>query len=90
MATIAIGFVIAAGTPGSALRSQDIVINEVLASNVFWNTDEDGDSSDWVELKNIGNRAIDLFGHGLSDDPLDIQKWIFPEATILEPGAFLH
>ena len=89
VATIAIGFVIAAGTPGSALRSQDIVINEVLASNVFWNTDEDGDSSDWVELKNIGNRAIDLFGHGLSDDPLDIQKWIFPEATILEPGAFL-
>ena len=39
-----------------------VVINEVLALNHFTNTDEDGDSSDWVEILNAGDREFKLEG----------------------------
>ncbi len=65
-----------------------VVINEVLASNRFTNLDEDGDSSDWVELLNAGSTAVDLTGHSLSDDRGEPRKWSFPEAS-LAPGAYL-
>ena len=47
-----------------------IVINEVLASNVLTNVDDEGDNSDWVELLNLGTAEIDLQGMSLTDDPV--------------------
>ncbi len=43
-----------------------VVLNEVLASNRLTNLDEDGDSSDWLELYNPGAVAVDL--------PVSLQK----------------
>ncbi|MCH7826030.1 MAG: hypothetical protein IH849_14625, partial [Acidobacteria bacterium] len=48
--------------------SQALVVNEFLASNSNTNFDEDGDSSDWLELYNGSGDAIDLDGYGVPDE----------------------
>ncbi|HEX9972681.1 MAG TPA: lamin tail domain-containing protein [bacterium] len=72
----------------SLLQAQTIVINEVMASNSAIIKDEDGDSSDWIELYNNSTDTIDLNGFGLSDDAVDAFKWTFPSVS-LEPQEFL-
>jgi hypothetical protein len=67
---------------------QTIVINELMSSNGNAVADEDGDFSDWVELYNAGLSAVDLAGWGLSDDPDNPFRWVFPEVTV-EPGQHL-
>ncbi|MBD3583780.1 CotH kinase family protein [Flavobacterium selenitireducens] len=69
-------------------HSQDVVINEFLASNSSVNTDEDGDYSDWVELYNNSPVPVSLEGYGLSDNASNPYKWIFPSVAIA-PGAHL-
>lgn len=64
------------------LSAAQIRINEVVASNVMGIEDEDGDSSDWIELWNYGAAPVDVTGWGLSDDPNDPYKWILPPQTI--------
>jgi len=48
----------------------------------------DGEYPDWIEIYNPGNNTIDLMGYGLSDNPLDPYKWIFPNVSI-DPGGFV-
>lgn len=50
--------------------------------------DEDGDASDWLELRNDGDQPVDLEGWYLSDDPDDLTRWQFPSVT-LAPGETL-
>ena len=66
----------------------DVIINEFMASNDSTHFDEDGDSSDWIELWNPENSAIEITGWYLSDDPLDLTKWTFPTHT-MSPNEFL-
>ena len=63
-------------------------ISEFMASNGSTLLDEDGDSSDWIEVYNPleDNTPINLEGYALSDDPLLLKKWSFP-ATQLAPGS---
>ena len=68
--------------------SQNIVINEVLASNTNSIQDEDGTHQDWIELYNDGAITVNLLGFGLTDDPLLLYKWIFPNISIA-PGEYL-
>ena len=67
----------------------NVLITEFMASNGFTLDDEDGDSSDWIEILNPTSAAIDMSGMGLSDDPASPQKWLFPSGVILPPGEFL-
>ena len=69
-------------------RGDHVVINEVLAKNRGGWLDEDGDSSDWIELYNPTNRRIALEGYRLTDDRADLGRWKFP-ATTLGPKARL-
>jgi len=71
-----------------AAFSQTVVINELMSSNGNAVSDEDGDFSDWVELYNPGLSAVNLAGWGLSDDPANPFRWVFPDTTI-EPGDYL-
>ena len=48
----------------------------------------DGEYPDWIEIYNPGDSKIDLTGYGLSDDPSDPYKWIFPNVSI-DPGGFV-
>ncbi|MCB0210570.1 MAG: lamin tail domain-containing protein [Anaerolineae bacterium] len=60
----------------------DIVINEFVASNGLGLVDEDGDSSDWIELYNRGTQPVNLSGWSLTDDPTLPEKWVFPDVTL--------
>ncbi len=64
----------------------DVRINEFLASNGGGLTDEDGDSEDWMELRNMTGVAIDLAEWSLTDDADSPRKWEFP-STIIQPGG---
>lgn len=71
------------------MLSQQIVINEVMASNKVTLFDENGDASDWIELHNPGSAAVNLSGYGISDDPADSMKWRFNNTTIQAGGYLL-
>ena len=74
----------------------EVVISEFLASNSgvlgagFF--DEDGDSSDWIEIENRGASDVDLSNYRLVDHIDDVATatngWVFPDVT-LESGSFL-
>lgn len=64
------------------------VVNEFMASNSTTLYDEDGDASDWIELYNPTDQAIDLGGWALTDNEDRPDKWIFSEKT-LDPGEHL-
>lgn len=65
-----------------------VVLNEYMASNGVTLEDEDGDSSDWIELYNNSTTAVNLTGFGLSDDPGVPFRWTFP-AVELGPQSHL-
>ncbi|MBI4606645.1 MAG: CotH kinase family protein [Planctomycetes bacterium] len=79
-AALAIG-----AAPGGA---QDVIISEVAAWNEKVLTDEDGDNSDWIELHNPGSEPVSLAGWILTDNPENLTKWVFPDATV-PAGGFL-
>ncbi|MGJ8696916.1 MAG: CotH kinase family protein [Verrucomicrobiaceae bacterium] len=64
------------------------IITEFLASNSGILTDEDGDTSDWIEIHNPTTADIDLAGWHLTDDALNLVQWTFP-ATNLASGEHL-
>ncbi len=64
------------------------VISEFAASNNGSILDEDGDSSDWIEIRNSGNTALNLQNWKLTDDDGDLAKWVFPSVT-LQPGQLI-
>lgn len=45
-------------------------------------------ASDWVELHNSTGSAVNLAGYGLSNNPKNPAKWVFPDISI-EPGEYL-
>ncbi|MEX2187248.1 MAG: lamin tail domain-containing protein [Pirellulales bacterium] len=75
-------------TPGAANGILEPLITEFQASNKSTIDDEDGDSSDWIEVHNPGSVDVSLAGWYLTDDPLVPMKWQFP-ATRLEAGGYL-
>jgi len=78
--------------PGLLLLAENakaqIIINEVMAANHSLISDEDGSFEDWIEIKNIDTDPVNLSGYGLSDDPENPRKWIFPD-YVLQPGELL-
>ena len=68
--------------------AEPVVISEFLASNRAGLRDEDGDSSDWIELHNEGEISVGLAGWSLSDEPGKPGKWVFPDVSIA-PGGYL-
>ncbi|HEX5221031.1 MAG TPA: immunoglobulin-like domain-containing protein [Verrucomicrobiae bacterium] len=86
---------LAAATPGAAnsvatnfMGSTNVIISEFMAKNTFTLADEDGDYSDWIEIYNAGDSAVDLNGWSLTDNPAQLTKWRFP-ATNIAAGQFV-
>lgn len=70
-----------------------VVIHEFLASSTLtepsepWQIlDEDGQSSDWIEIRNLSASAVSLNGWFLTDDASIPTKWMFPSMTIPAEG----
>ena len=73
----------------SWLRSvSPVLISEFMAINDTLLEDEDGDFSDWIELHNRLNEAVDLDGWFLTDDEDELRKWRLPAVSI-EAGEYL-
>ncbi len=70
------------------VNGQNVLINEFMAKNNTTIHDEDGEYSDWIELYNASNSTINLLNYSLSDDNNNLDKWIFPEISIL-PNSYL-
>jgi len=67
-----------------------ILINEVLASNVYTNLDTDFYAhSDWIELYNPSNTPVDISGYSLSDDKKNIKQWLIPTGTTIKANDYL-
>ncbi len=72
-------------------QGRSLLISEFLASNAAQGgiLDEDGESSDWLEIYNARDVPVDLAGWFLTDNSDNMTKWSFPEQTVLGPGEFL-
>ena len=63
-----------------------LVINEAVVFSCDRTDVWPAGPCDWVELKNISDRPVELSGYRLSDKPSDLGLCPLPEGT-LEPGA---
>src|SRR5262245_44680975 len=68
---------------------QQPLISEFMASNSDSLEDSDGDSSDWIEIHNPLDQAVDLGGWYLTDNDQKPKKWRFPAASWVDAGGFL-
>ncbi len=79
--------VLATPTPGSANEIQDsaisVILTEVMSSNKDFMFDENGENSDWLEIKNEGLFPINLNYFNLSDDPSEPNMWNFDNIALL-------
>ena len=65
--------------PGSDIHEPAILDNKNI----------ENESSDWIELFNSGNSAIDISNWSLSDDENDPGKWKFPDTTLVPAKGYL-
>ena len=87
VAVIGVAVLVLGVGPSGGSQNQ-LILNEIMASNRVVLQDEDGDYPDWIELFNPTNEVLSLEGFWLSDDPIESEMWIFPDVTI-EPGEYL-
>lgn len=60
-------------------------INEIMTSNHRTLVAEDGSTPDWIEVANVGSRAVGLAGYTLAKTDSGAGAFTFPDLT-LEPG----
>jgi hypothetical protein len=72
----------------SAAAQAQVIISEFMADNKETLLDEDGQSSDWIEIFNSSAGTVDLGGWSLTVDPTHLERWIFP-STNLNTQAFM-
>lgn len=65
-----------------------IVINEIVTDNTL-SLDDQGNTSDWLELYNPTDNPVSLAGYSISDDWTDPQKHVLDASMELAPGAHL-
>ena len=75
------------------VKSQNIVINEFMASNATFIEDEFGNMDDWVELYNPTNAPVNIGGMYVTDDLLEPTQWQIPtnapQTTTIPAGGYL-
>lgn len=65
-----------------------VVINEFMADNQSYVTDNAGEYEDWIELYNNSSVDYNLSGLHLSDDKSNLMKWPFPD-TLIKANDYL-
>lgn len=67
-----------------------VVINEFLTDGSRDSLcDEDGNSSDWIELFNPNPVVVGVGGISLTNDPTNSNTWPIPAGTTIAPGGYL-
>lgn len=65
-----------------AETTSTVVIREFCADNGGGLLDEDGDTSDWIEIYNGTGANVDLTGWALTDRQIRPTQWIFPARSL--------
>ena len=65
-----------------------LIINEVCPAPRSGLRDEDGELSDWIELRSNSDEVIDLGIFALSDNEQRPVKWVFPEGAAIAPRGY--
>lgn len=66
----------------------DVYISEMMGLNTSAFKDAQGEYIDWFELHNTGANSLNLSGYGVTNDPNNPAKWVFPDVNI-ESGGYL-
>ncbi len=66
----------------------DLYISEMMGLNTNAYADPQGEYIDWFELHNAGASAVNLSGYGVTNDPNNPAKWVFPDVSV-EAGGYL-
>lgn len=69
--------------------ANNVVINEIMAANQTTVTDQNGQYDDWAEFYNNTTASLNLSGWHLTDNPLLLDKWTFPNGTFIDAGSYL-
>lgn len=64
-------------------------ITEFLTKNQAGLKDEDGTTSDWIEIFNPDTQPLDLGGYHLTDSTSKPTRWTFPSGTVIAPSGYL-
>ena len=75
------------GAELGALLYKEIVSNIVI-TEINYNSSEDFDPGDWIELYNIDDEPVDISGWVFRDED-DAHQFVLPENTILSPHAYM-
>jgi hypothetical protein len=65
-----------------------ITLSETMPGNTMTIKDADGDYSDWIEIYNPTDKAVDITGWGLSNRESEPKRWTFPQMQI-QPKQYL-
>ncbi len=69
-------------TPAAPVVQGKVLLSEFVGDNKSSLLDEDGASSDWLEIWNSTNATVTLAGYYLTNDPAIPNKWAFPAWTL--------
>jgi len=72
-------------------KGTHLLINEIMASNnsVYEDPDNAGEYSDWIEIYNASDEAIDMSGMYLTDNLDNPTQWQIPGGVVLASDDYL-
>ena len=68
--------------------SGPVIMTELMAKNMSYCPDENGEYLDWIEIYNTTSQTVSLYNYALSDNEDNLRKWIFPNISI-GPGQYM-
>lgn len=71
------------------MQAQNVVINEIMASNTTTATDNAGEYDDWIELYNKSSVTVDLSGWHITDKTDNLTKYEIPSGTTIDANDYL-
>lgn len=64
------------------ITESPIQVTELMAKNMSYAPDENGEFVDWVEIYNSGSYSVSLSGYSLTDNEANLRKWTFPNVSL--------
>ncbi|MFM7619605.1 MAG: hypothetical protein ACKO5Y_07175, partial [Bacteroidota bacterium] len=62
----------------SSMMYSQVDLSEFSHTNMNFISDEDGDYSDWLEIRNTGATTVNIGGYGITNEPTIPFKWVLP------------
>ncbi len=87
-AALLFDIILAGGTVNASSASSPVVINEFMTNNESTIQNDRGNYTDWIELYNTADYAIDISGMFLTDN-LTTYSWQFPSNTTIQAHGYL-